>query len=88
MKTDAELHLMLRKRRKGKTQEQAAARAGMHPTTARKHPCGHTTEPTQTTTTAERPGVAPARGDGDPQILLPPVTNLSEKLSNYGKYLS
>jgi len=37
MKTDAEVHLMLRERHKGKTQEQAAARAGMHPNTARKY---------------------------------------------------
>ena len=37
MKTDAALQIMLRERRKGKTQEQAAARAGMHPNTARKY---------------------------------------------------
>ena len=37
MKTDAEVHIMLRERHKGKTQEQAAARAGMHPNTARKY---------------------------------------------------
>lgn len=37
MKTDTEVHIMLRERRKGKTQEQAAARAGMHPNTARKY---------------------------------------------------
>lgn len=37
MKTDAEVQIMLRERRKGKTQEQAAARAGMHPNTARKY---------------------------------------------------
>jgi len=37
MKTDAEVHLMLRERHKGKTQAQAAARAGMHPNTARKY---------------------------------------------------
>jgi hypothetical protein len=37
MKTDAEVQLMLRERHKGKTQEQAAARAGMHPNTARKY---------------------------------------------------
>jgi hypothetical protein len=37
MKTDAEVHIMLRERHKGKTQAQAAARAGMHPNTARKY---------------------------------------------------
>src|SRR5215208_3499033 len=37
MKTNAEVQLMLRERHKGKTQEQAAARAGMHPNTARKY---------------------------------------------------
>ena len=37
MKTDAEVQIMLRERRKGKTQEQAAARAGMHPNTVRKY---------------------------------------------------
>ena len=37
MKTDTEVHLMLRERHKGKTQEQAAARAGMHVNTARKY---------------------------------------------------
>ena len=37
MKTDAEVQLMLRERHKGKTQAQAAARAGMHPNTARKY---------------------------------------------------
>jgi len=37
MKTDTEVQIMLRERRKGKTQEQAAARAGMHPNTARKY---------------------------------------------------
>jgi len=37
MKTDTEVQIMLRERRKGKTQEQAAARAGMHPDTARKY---------------------------------------------------
>ena len=37
MKTDAEVYLMLRERHKGKTQDQAAARAGMHPNTARKY---------------------------------------------------
>ena len=37
MKTDTEVQIMLRARRKGKTQEQAAARAGMHPNTARKY---------------------------------------------------
>jgi transcriptional regulator with XRE-family HTH domain/ribosomal protein S21 len=37
MKTDGEVRLMLRERAKGKTQEQAAARAGMHPGTARKY---------------------------------------------------
>lgn len=37
MKTDAEVQIMLRERRKGKTQQQAAARAGMHPNTARKY---------------------------------------------------
>jgi hypothetical protein len=35
MKTDAEVQIMLRERHKGKTQAQAAARAGMHPNTAR-----------------------------------------------------
>jgi transcriptional regulator with XRE-family HTH domain/ribosomal protein S21 len=37
MKTDAEVQIMLRERHKGKTQEQAAARSGMHPNTARKY---------------------------------------------------
>src|SRR6266516_4177631 len=37
MKTDAEVQIMVRERRKGKTQLQAAARAGMHPNTARKY---------------------------------------------------
>jgi hypothetical protein len=37
MKTDAEVDIMLRERHKGKTQHQAAARAGMHPNTARKY---------------------------------------------------
>ena len=37
MKTDAEVQLMLRERHKGKTQQQAAARAGMHVNTARKY---------------------------------------------------
>jgi transcriptional regulator with XRE-family HTH domain len=37
MKTDAEVQIMLRERRKGKTQQQAAARAGMHPNTARRY---------------------------------------------------
>ena len=37
MKTDAEVQIMLRERRKGKTQDQAAARAGMHTNTARKY---------------------------------------------------
>ena len=37
MKTDAEVQIMLRERRKGKTQTQAAARAGMHANTARKY---------------------------------------------------
>ena len=37
MKTDAEVQIMLRERHKGKTQAQAAARAGMHPNTARKY---------------------------------------------------
>lgn len=37
MKTDAEVQIMLRERRKGKTQQQAAARAGMHTNTARKY---------------------------------------------------
>jgi len=37
MKTDAEVQMYLRERRKGKTQEQAAARAKMSPTTARKY---------------------------------------------------
>ena len=37
MKTDTEVQIMLRERRKGKTQEQAAARAGMHPNTARTY---------------------------------------------------
>jgi transcriptional regulator with XRE-family HTH domain len=37
MKTDNEVQIMNRERRKGKTQEQAAARAGMHPNTVRKY---------------------------------------------------
>jgi hypothetical protein len=37
MKTDAEVQIMVRERRKGKTQLQAAARAGMHPNTTRKY---------------------------------------------------
>jgi len=37
MKTDAEVHLMLRERKHGKTLEQAAARAGMSVPTARKY---------------------------------------------------
>lgn len=37
MKTGAEVQIMLRERHKGKTQEQAAARAGMHPNTVRKY---------------------------------------------------
>jgi hypothetical protein len=37
MKTDAEVQIMIRERRKGKTQVQAAARAGMHPNTVRKY---------------------------------------------------
>jgi hypothetical protein len=37
MKTDAEVQIMLRERHKGKTQAQAAARAGMHPNTARNY---------------------------------------------------
>lgn len=37
MKTDSEVHLMLRERKKGKTLEQAAARAGMSVPTARKY---------------------------------------------------
>jgi hypothetical protein len=37
MKTDAEVQLMLRERNKGKTLEQAAARAGMSVPTARKY---------------------------------------------------
>ncbi len=37
MKKDAEVHLMLRERQKGKTLEQAAARAGMSVPTARKY---------------------------------------------------
>lgn len=37
MKTDAEVQLMLRERKKGKTIEQAAARAGMSAPTARKY---------------------------------------------------
>ena len=37
MKTDNEVQIMNHERRKGKTQEQAAARAGMHPNTARKY---------------------------------------------------
>ena len=37
MKQDAEVQIMIRERRKGKTQVQAAARAGMHPNTARKY---------------------------------------------------
>jgi hypothetical protein len=37
MKTDAEVLIMLRERHKGRTQQQAAARAGMHPNTARAY---------------------------------------------------
>src|SRR5215210_9025799 len=37
MKTDAEVQLMMRERAKGKTQEQAAARAGMSIGTARNY---------------------------------------------------
>jgi len=37
MKTDSEVHLMLRERKNGKTFEQAAARAGMSVPTARKY---------------------------------------------------
>jgi len=37
MKTDAEVQIVFRQRHKGKTQEQAAARAGMHVNTARKY---------------------------------------------------
>ena len=37
MKTDAEVQLMMRERAKGKTQEQAAARAGMSVRTARAY---------------------------------------------------
>jgi hypothetical protein len=37
MKTDREVHLMLRERKNGKTLEQAAARAGMSVPTARKY---------------------------------------------------
>jgi hypothetical protein len=37
MKTDSEVHLMLRERKNGKTLEQAAARAGMSVPTARKY---------------------------------------------------
>lgn len=37
MKTDAEVQIVFRERQKGKTQEQAAARAGMHVNTARKY---------------------------------------------------
>jgi hypothetical protein len=37
MKTDAEVQIVFRERHKGKTQEQAAARAGMHVNTARKY---------------------------------------------------
>lgn len=37
MKTDNEVQIMNRERAKGKTQAQAAARAGMHPNTARKY---------------------------------------------------
>jgi hypothetical protein len=37
MKTDKEVHIMNRERHHGKTQLQAAARAGMHPNTARKY---------------------------------------------------
>lgn len=37
MKTDAEVQIVFRERHKGKTQEQAAARAGMHANTARKY---------------------------------------------------
>ena len=37
MKTDAEVLLMKRERAKGKTQEQAAARAGMSVRTARQY---------------------------------------------------
>ncbi len=37
MKTDAEVQIVFRERQKGKTQAQAAARAGMHVNTARKY---------------------------------------------------
>lgn len=37
MKTDTEVQIVFRERQKGKTQEQAAARAGMHVNTARKY---------------------------------------------------
>lgn len=37
MKTDAEVQIVFRERHKGKTQRQAAARAGMHANTARKY---------------------------------------------------
>jgi transcriptional regulator with XRE-family HTH domain len=37
MKTDKEVQIMNRERRNGKTQEQAAARTGMHPNTVRKY---------------------------------------------------
>jgi hypothetical protein len=37
MKTDSEVHLMLRERKNGKSLEQAAARAGMNLPTARKY---------------------------------------------------
>ncbi len=37
MKTDAEVQMYLRERRKGKTKEQASARASTSPTTARKY---------------------------------------------------
>ena len=37
MKTDTEVHLMLRERKNGKTIEQAAARANMSVPTARKY---------------------------------------------------
>ena len=37
MKTDAEVRLMIRERTKGRTQEQAAARAGMSVRTARTY---------------------------------------------------
>jgi len=37
MKTDSEVHRMIRERNKGKTLDQAAARAGMSVPTARKY---------------------------------------------------